>query len=670
MSLRTISEQEMRTAGVSSLPARPMFPREMGGRGFTAAEMKEAFDRLPRLVAERYNELVDHVTDGTYLSDIPYGGDVTLRAHLETLTAHSVAHGEDITALDTLAADSAAALTAQERVLDAHETRLDALDRTAALLHALLMGSVIASAEAEDSYEMRQTAADLPIVDGVVTSVLEVTGDTIKSTNLIDLSAVEGTSNGVTVTADNNTLTFKGMPSSNYAVLVDVDINDLRDGEYTFSQSNIFASNQVKNAVYISIRRKEKAETSYTNIASTVSGSATVSFDFTTYDYRVYIISGGYPYTASDTMCVSVAFMCNAGREALLYAPHFDGLKNADFKGIQSTGKNIVDLSGAQGVLQGVTITAENNSLSFSGVPAGTYRNLYTVDCNLFKDGETYTFSQAPYFGSSGTAHTVQNAVYWQINKYTKDGTERISVASTAGGPITITFDKKQYSYIVFIGTGLYAYSASNPMDVTVSFMCNMGASVHLYEGYQSDTSFALSSALALGKWDYIDVTAQKVVRKTATVTFDGTERWETLFTQGEGVRFYTILPVQSTVVPVSQMRDFVVTHYDTLSQDATYLMTVGASISGEGTEFVVYDPAYHTTREWTEHLAALAASGVPLVVSYETEASTEEHLSVPTGYTAWRGGTETILPHTSGMCAVPTVRQRYFLVAGEEVAV
>lgn len=63
MKAKKIFNSDVRDILISSLPARPTAPRAFGGRGFGAGEMKEAFDRLPLYIIERYNELLSDVTD-------------------------------------------------------------------------------------------------------------------------------------------------------------------------------------------------------------------------------------------------------------------------------------------------------------------------------------------------------------------------------------------------------------------------------------------------------------------------------------------------------------------------------------------------------------------------------------------------------------------------------
>ena len=61
MKSRKILTKEIATMTVSSLPARPSSPKEIGGRGYSAADIKAAFDRLPLYIIERFNELIDDV---------------------------------------------------------------------------------------------------------------------------------------------------------------------------------------------------------------------------------------------------------------------------------------------------------------------------------------------------------------------------------------------------------------------------------------------------------------------------------------------------------------------------------------------------------------------------------------------------------------------------------
>ena len=75
MNTTKITRSESEPLQIALLPTRPTAPSAFGGSGFTAIEMKAAFDRLPLLIIERFNSLVDDVTGGDICTAIPTGID-------------------------------------------------------------------------------------------------------------------------------------------------------------------------------------------------------------------------------------------------------------------------------------------------------------------------------------------------------------------------------------------------------------------------------------------------------------------------------------------------------------------------------------------------------------------------------------------------------------------
>ena len=71
MKATRITDAEIEAIAIASLPTRPTAPTAFGGRGYTATEMKAAFDKLPRLIAERLNSLIDDITDGSIAGTMP-----------------------------------------------------------------------------------------------------------------------------------------------------------------------------------------------------------------------------------------------------------------------------------------------------------------------------------------------------------------------------------------------------------------------------------------------------------------------------------------------------------------------------------------------------------------------------------------------------------------------
>ena len=62
MNTTKILPSEITQLKVASLPSRPTASADVGGRGYTATQMKEAFDRLPLFIIERLNDLIDELS--------------------------------------------------------------------------------------------------------------------------------------------------------------------------------------------------------------------------------------------------------------------------------------------------------------------------------------------------------------------------------------------------------------------------------------------------------------------------------------------------------------------------------------------------------------------------------------------------------------------------------
>lgn len=416
-----------------------------------------------------------------------------------------------------------------KKYVDAADNKIkDTVSKQAAdieLLYTLIENTIITNTTVEDTYTSRVTAGGLPVVSNTPTTVHKIAGDTKASENLFDLSIEGGTYGGITISSNNNTWTLSGTPTSQFATLKAVTLPSWLGGKtVTISQSKYFAGYNEAGAVYISIVKVSP----WTTIATSITESKTVTLEEGV-TYRLFIMNGNTSNFEEET----VSFMVNLGETALPYSDYYAGLKNASFKGVTSTGSNLVDIYGLVGegiTKSGVTIKQEQDGyLHFSGIPTGSYRQLFTISQDLFRDGETYTFAQSDYFGAYGSAYKNKNAVYWKVaRKNLATGEMNYALISTDAMPKSVTFDKTTYSYNIDIVTGSYAYTSGDEMDVSLRFWINRGSTALPYEDYTTDTSFQLSAARQLHKWDYIDVDKQQLVTGTAEVT------QETAFTDEE----------------------------------------------------------------------------------------------------------------------------------------
>lgn len=78
MKAKIMTEGEITPLCISSLPTRPTAPLAFGGKGYTAKEMKAAFDKLPLLIAERLNALIDDVLSGALAESLTVSTEESL----------------------------------------------------------------------------------------------------------------------------------------------------------------------------------------------------------------------------------------------------------------------------------------------------------------------------------------------------------------------------------------------------------------------------------------------------------------------------------------------------------------------------------------------------------------------------------------------------------------
>lgn len=402
-------------------------------------------------------------------------------------------------------------------------------------LSTLLFNTIITNTTVEDTYTTRVTAGGLPVVSNTPTTVHKIAGDTKASENIVDIYGLVGdgiTKSGVTITQEQDGyLHFSGIPTGNYRQLFTISQDLFQDGEtYTFAQSTYFGvpgtGHTLKNSLYWSVVRTnlDTGDTNYSYL-STPNDSKSMTFDKKHYSYLIYIVNGNYAYTSGDEIDISLRFWANNGTTALPYSDYYAGLKSASFKGVTSTGRNLLDysLDGGELTKNGVTVKSNNNTYTISGTP--------TVNDVIFKSfklpaswaGKTITLSQSKYFTDLyDQSYKIPGAVYFLLhsnkNGYTQHG-------ATYYKPVTVTI-QEGYTYYLRIQSGAYAGSAIE--EETISFMINEGSTVLPYEDYIDDTSFQLSAARQLRKWDYIDIDNQRLVTGTAEVT------QETAFTDEE----------------------------------------------------------------------------------------------------------------------------------------
>lgn len=613
MSMQTITERELVENGVSSLPLTPTASPALGGRDYTPSEVKAAFDRLPRLIAARLNALLDAVTDGTLLADIPVAfgdGTLSLSELLALLGDHlvnppapdsapasesgnTVTSGGVYTALAALREEVlSAAKTATDSALRAQKLRYDAatgalslaaeegsaafdsaslpipgMQETLALLRTLLGASVL-SETVEDAFTTRPTAGGLSVVDEAPTTVHKITGASAVSANLAAVANQTIASNGVTFTgsATDGTVQMTGSVTeeNEYATATVTTGFYLPVGTYT-----LYAPHKadkvgwhVRNAQSTSI-----AELNWNGTTTAVSFSVSAAGS-----YHLYVL---IPRSAGTLDYTETPMLLRGDRTASLpaFEPYYAGVKHASFTGIASCGTALVDFSET---VPSLYIT------SGTLYPNDTFRS-ETVYCPC-AGGVVYRYANEI---TSGYRQFV--VVFYDADKQMLLHTSKESY----GTPIAVTSPVgAQYmrcSFSKVMVNGEYTTVPEQPMVYAAETQPP-------YEPYVGDETFALTTPVTLGKWDTIDVDAQKQVVGTVTET-----------------------------------------------QDTPY--------------------AEEQLAQFDEYI--LSADGK--TVAYKTEAPTETALSLPKTYRAWNDGQETITGDPSGLPL--TVTQDYYVKAGGESA-
>lgn len=211
-------------------------------------------------------------------------------------------------------------------------------------------------------------------------------------------------------------------------------------------------------------------------------------------------------------MNISLRFWANKGTTALPYSDYYAGLKNAAFRGIVSSGRNLLHHIRTDSVtLNGITMTTEpeEGTVSFSGTVAGGDFHARVTQTPFYLPRGQYTFY---------LPHRVHGLSWYLINS---SGATVAGLSWTnATKSVAVTIDREGSYYIDVLspdGKGVFLDYTETPMILCGTVTENFPA----FETYRTDTSFALATPVTLGKWDTIDVDAQKQVVGTVTETQD-----------------------------------------------------------------------------------------------------------------------------------------------------
>lgn len=455
----------------------------------------------------------------------------------------------------------------------------------------------------EDTYNERITADGLNVLDGSLAKLEKVVGSTVKCNNLIPFPyrAETSTNNGVTFTsnADGSIIVNgqnNGNGNSSYPLLASGVQMVLKAGiPYTLS---IECDSQDVNVTLY-------ANGVYYSAFNDTSKSITVTQDTAISSLYVQVNKGNTANLVNKVVLV----MLNEGETALPYQPYFEGLKNASFAGIESTGRNLIPFPYTDGgvgsvrTTNGITFTVNaDGSITAKGTATGvTFFNLCKVN-----------------FGDTLVTNGTANGLYF------KD----------------CTYNPSNNTTYIRVNTG-------ETVDKTYYPMINRGTTALPYKPYIEPSVFNFPKT-ELGEWDEIDFEKQKVVKGTETITLDGSKAWMT--SETDDVKGWYVKPENWSARGYYGKDGYISSKY------------ISGALSGNN--FVQVFPLGTTLEEVRAYFDGIVVAGK---LKQPTETPfTEGQSARGNEYRAYSGGTERVLGNDNAeFGAKNTLSQNYIIVTG-----
>lgn len=495
---------------------------------------------------------------------------------------------------------------------------------------------------ATDTYTTRETAGGENIADGVQTPVKKITGKTVKTTNLIPYPYVNRTVtvNGITFTNNGDgSITVNGTATEFASFVFCADINKVN----LIAGTTYYFTCRYGIIAYLT---EEGSETDY--IFSDSNPSFTWGEGWIFQSIYMQLNEG---QTADN---LTVYPMLNEGSTAKPYMPYFSGLKNAFFKEIVSTGRNLIPYPYNETTVtkNGITFTVNNDgTINVNGTATDGDALFYLVSAyNLSLSEESY-FSGCPAGGSS-SSYLLQ--AYTPASRYYSD--------TGSGFLLPANID---VAVVLVVRNG---YTANN---LVFKPILNYGSSALPYEPY-TQSVLSLPEAVENGEWNTIDIENGKNISQGFTKTFDGTEEWN-IFNVETVETGYTLFRVEINPRGDSNTNNLLCTNYPFVAYNWSVKDGKNSiSIDTDGVTIIIKQKQYMTISDWKTYLAALHTSGNPLVVRYKTrEIQSETDISPSAdSYIAWKNGSETIKQgdtDNSEYGAENTVEQDYYLLTAPQ---
>lgn len=538
-----------------------------------------------------------------------------------------------------------------------HSVEIAEIKSDIADLYLLSNATVTGTEEIKEAYTARQTANGLSgLIDGALTKVLKVEGNTVRTLNEFDISKIKNETyiyplgnNIVAVSTYGHPLggTVKDIfPNVKANVIYTCACTITQDADSTASNGMIVVRGGSTNSRLVNAHSIGKAgERAYKK----------KTVVFTEEDLSKYV----YVYGLQSGTMVWENFMLVEGdysnTDMPAFQPYFTGLKNASFKGITSTGKNLLRFpySYDSQTINGITFTVNRDgTITANGTATDTsifYLNGATQERMVV--GQSYTISD------------IRGDGYYTRVLYTENGVYK--EASNSSFMFTVKPSYCSIEIRISAGTTLN--------NVVFKPMLNFGDTALPYEPYEEDT-LELPTAVECGLGTTIDLENRKIINRGVEITLTGAEiieyrnyKTESYAPNVGSLPLYT-LHIEAKLPTVEKRAYGITTDGIVATQDDTSSQWKdGALWLGVGNQTLywvnaleylgLYNvPEYPTETQIEEAKTTLATylkqryeSGNPVKIRYISNIPEELPLSTnKSKYKAWVGGSETVVQGTT----------------------
>lgn len=475
------------------------------------------------------------------------------------------------------------------------------------------------------AYSTRETAdGNADIIDGALTRVTKIQGATVASKNLITLpySFTTSTVNGITFTAQSDggikvtgTATAVAVRNLNKTPLKGLNLNS-KNG--SIETGGGFTISGGKDGVTVAINAGDGWAYMYVEKGKTV-------------DTVIYPM---FQYGADTSAAANT------------YRPYFSGLKNAYFKGIRSTGKNLFNPNrtvkdfGAKYDNKAKRDFDEN--AIYIGATANNYYDPSRVSNASYENGK-FTFTVAPELYGIAIPFKVAPNTTYTFSKQILNGTNtRTSIGYYTSNGTFISFEYTKNTFTTPSNCGWVTVVVNNTTGLSVAqtisynnVQLEYGDTTTEHEPYKADESFMLDEAVGLPKWDYIDTERGKVVRQTRIFTLDGTQSWIAINMPSSIGALYAY-KINFTYSALGGVK------YDAMvNQKRADIKQLNLSGGNPSIGFSIIE--LHTDTLTTVEEVQSYFTNNPLEVAYGLLKTTEVDLAIPTDkYKSWVHGSET----------------------------